>query len=132
MHILYTDGGSRGNPGASACAFLLYDADNKLVISGGEYLNENTNNYAEYQGLLHGIRAALENGVTDLKVFMDSELIVMQANGAYQVKHPVLKELYKQLKEMKPKFASIKFVHVPRAENKEADRLVNEILDANI
>lgn len=129
--IIYSDGGSRGNPGPAAYAFVIYDENKTEILKQGSgYLGENTNNFAEYEGILHGLKAAIEMGATEIKCYLDSELIVMQANGAYQVKHPVLKEKYKELKELKQKIASVKFIHVPRAENKLADKLVNECLDA--
>jgi ribonuclease HI len=129
-YVLYSDGGARSNPGPAACAAFLYDANGELVKAGGEYLGSNTNNYAEYRGLIFGLKMAKEQDIGNLKCHLDSELVVMQVNGAYRVKEPTLKELWQQVESLKAQFAEIKFVHVRREANKEADRMVNEILDA--
>lgn len=130
VYSLFTDGGARGNPGPSAAGALVFDQDNVLQNFTAEYLGEMTNNRAEYEALIRGLQLALKMKVENLNVFMDSELIVMQVNGAYQVKNAELKELYNKVKELKDKFSQIKFVHVRREKNKHADRLVNIVLDS--
>lgn len=129
-HILYTDGGSRGNPGPAAAAFVIFDESEKLVSLDSVYLGEQTNNMAEYEGLLLGLKAAKKQGIKDLKCYMDSELIIMQVNGAYRVKQKALKEKWDEVVALKESFESTKFIHVRREYNKFADKLVNVVLDA--
>lgn len=129
MFILHTDGGSRGNPGPAATGYLLYE-DGKLVDSGGDYLGTATNNFAEYTALISGLKMALKHDIQDLTCKLDSELVVNQLNGKYKVKHEAIKPLHAQVKELVVKFPKIVFTHVLRSENREADRIVNEVLDA--
>lgn len=126
---LYTDGGSRGNPGASAGAFVICKLDDNVVEKSGFYIGITTNNQAEYKALLSGIQRSAELGIRDLKVFMDSELIVKQLNGLYKIKNAELLPLYQQAKELADGFEDISFTHIPRALNSEADAEVNRILD---
>lgn len=129
IYHLYTDGGARGNPGPAATGAVLFDSENNLVEFDATYLGETTNNMAEYEALLLGLSIAIKNNVEELVCFLDSELIVMQVNGAYQVKNKALKEKYKKIKVLKESFKSIKFAHVRREKNKFADKLVNVVLD---
>lgn len=129
MFILHTDGGSRGNPGPAATGYLLYE-DGKLVDSSGDYLGTATNNFAEYTALISGLKMALKHGVTELTCKLDSELVVNQLNGKYKVKHEAIKPLHAAVKEQAAKFSKVVFTHVLRSENREADRVVNEVLDA--
>ncbi|MBI2592047.1 4a-hydroxytetrahydrobiopterin dehydratase [Candidatus Saccharibacteria bacterium] len=126
---LYTDGGSRGNPGVSAGAFVICKMDDNVVEKSGFYLGIMTNNQAEYQALLRGLQRSVELKIRRLKVFMDSELIIKQLNGLYKVKNKKLELLYRQVKELADGFEAILFTYVPRAHNKEADTEVNRILD---
>lgn len=126
---LFTDGGSRGNPGPSAIAYVICDLENNVVENYGEYLGHITNNQAEYQALLAGLKRAESLGVKKLIVHMDSELVVKQLNGLYKIKNQELKPLYEKSKNLEKAFADIKIVHVPRALNKLADKQVNKILD---
>lgn len=126
---LYSDGGSRGNPGHSAGAFLICKVDNNVVEKSGFYIGVTTNNQAEYQALLQGLKRSAELGVRKLNVFMDSELIVKQLNGLYKIKNKDLQPLYREIKDLAASFEKISFSHVPRALNKEADLEVNRILD---
>ncbi len=129
MFILHTDGGSRGNPGPAATGYLLYE-DGKLVDSSGDYLGTATNNFAEYTALISGLKMALKHDIQELTCKLDSELVVNQLNGKYKVKHEAIKPLHAQVKELAVKFPKITFTHVLRSENREADRIVNEVLDA--
>ena len=126
---LYSDGGSRGNPGPSAGAFLICKMDNNVVEKSGFYIGITTNNQAEYQALLKGLQRTQVLGIRKLNVFMDSELIVKQLNGLYKIKNKGLEPLYLQVKDLVAGFEEISFTHVPRALNKEADEEVNRILD---
>lgn len=128
---LFTDGGSRGNPGDAACAFFIFDED-KLVDFGGKYLGIVSNNVAEYNGLVLGLKAAQKLGVENLEVFMDSELIIKQIKGEYKVKSDDMKKEITKVMELNRGFKTITFAHVLRAENKFADKLVNAVLDSRI
>ena len=126
---LYTDGGSRGNPGPSAGAFLICKMDGNVVEKSGFYIGIATNNQAEYRALLKGLHRSQALGVRKLNVFMDSELIVKQLNRLYKIKNKDLKPLYQQIKKLEKFFEEVSFTHVPRLMNKEADSEVNRILD---
>lgn len=131
MLVINTDGGARGNPGPAAAAAVLSRGD-ALIAEVKQYLGDAcTNNFAEYQGLLLGLAKAQELGlaVEAIEVRMDSELVVKQMRGEYKVKDAGLKKEFAKARELLQDFADVRFVHVPREENKEADRLVNEVLD---
>lgn len=127
---LFTDGGSRGNPGPSALGYVILDMNDGIIKKESEFLGTTTNNQAEYQGLLSGLKDALSHGIKELEVYMDSELIIKQINGLYKIKNQDLLPIYKAVKEIAEKFDKITFTHVPRAMNSIADSLVNECLDS--
>ncbi len=127
--ILYADGGSRGNPGKSAGGAVLYDEKKKEIAYGGIYCGTQTNNFAEYAGMIHGLQLAIQNGITDLEVVLDSKLIVEQMSGNFKVKNANLKPSFEQAKILCEKFNSIRFRHVLRHKNKVADSIVNKVLD---
>ena len=126
---LFTDGGSRGNPGPSAIAFVICKMDDTVVEKSGEYIGITTNNQAEYQALKKGLSSAGRLGVKNLIVNMDSELVVKQINGLYKMKNADLKPHYEEVKQLAGQFTEITFQHVPRKLNAEADAEVNRILD---
>lgn len=132
--IVFSDGGSRGNPGPSACGYVITCEDNTLH-KDGVYLGINTNNYAEYMGVFHSLKWIIKNLIIDkdttIKYFLDSELLVKQLNGLYKVKSPNLKTIFLEIKKMIINIPSITFIHVYREKNKTADFLVNETLDEN-
>lgn len=127
--ILNTDGGARGNPGPGAIGVVIKNAKGEVVFELGRYLGVCTNNEAEYKALEAGMQSALEKKFADLTCNLDSELVVKQLNGEYKVKNDRLQILYKKIKELEKKFEKISYHHVPRAKNKEADALVNKVLD---
>ena len=129
---LYTDGGSRGNPGPAASGWVILNLQDKIIHESGYYLGQNTNNAAEYTALKKGLEDVLKMGVARLQVYMDSLLIVNQVKGTYKVKSPELLPIYQEVKALIGKFEHISFTHVPRALNKEADRMVNETLDREL
>lgn len=132
MLKLYCDGGSRGNPGKSACAYFVFE-DEKLLTFGCKYLGIQTNNYAEYNGLLLGLTSVIKEFKPDsLEVYLDSELVVKQINGLYKVENEVLKTLKGKIEEKKFLIANLKIIHVLREQNKFADKLVNICLDASM
>ena len=128
--VVHVDGGSRGNPGPAAAGAVLSTPDGEVVERASEYLGYATNNVAEYGGLLLGLRRAAELGADEVEVVNDSELVAKQVNGVYKVKHPDMKPLHAQALAALREFAGWKVRSVPRAQNKDADALVNEALDA--
>lgn len=126
---LFTDGGSRGNPGPSAIAYLICKMDDTVVEKSGSYIGVTTNNQAEYQALKAGLQAAHDLGVKQLIVNMDSELVIKQLNGLYKIKNQDLMPHYEHAKRLAGKFQEIIFQHVPRKLNAAADAEVNRILD---
>ena len=109
---------------------MLVDEDGTILREVGEYLGTATNNVAEWSALLAGLTAALELGVEDLVVRMDSELVVRQVSGVYRVKHPDLIPLHGKARQLLRRFRSVDVAHVPRKQNALADRVVNAVLDA--
>ena len=128
---MFADGGSRGNPGPAASGAVLFDESGVLLREVGTYLGVATNNVAEWTGLVTGLEAALDLGVDDLAVRLDSELVVKQISGAYRVKHEGLIPLHAKAKVLLRKFARVDVQHVRRKENAAADALVNQVLDAH-
>lgn len=129
MPVVYTDGGSRGNPGPSAAGYVLVDEQGEVVDQGGEYLGITTNNQAEYQGVRLGLEAALARGWQTIEVRVDSMLVVHQLNGVYKIKNRELWPVHELIRELIPQFDKVKFVHVPREMNRLADGMVNKVLD---
>jgi len=125
---LHTDGGSRGNPGPSAGGYVLHDKK-KLVDKGGAYIGIATCNEAEYYGLIQGIEAAVSYGATELQIFSDSKLLVMQVKGKWKAKKSRLKILLENVIEALQPF-KFSINHVRRDKNAEADAAVNEVLDS--
>jgi len=134
--FVYSDGGSRGNPGHAACAFVVYNKENEQIFSDGRYLDITTNNQAEYQGVLMALKYLENKFGNDLKtpleihIFLDSKLIVEQMNGNYKIKSEELKPIYWQIRELIMKLGSrITFEHIPREKNHVADKIVNITID---
>ncbi len=126
---IYTDGGSRGNPGDSACAYVICDLGDNVVEKSGYYMGMATNNQAEYYGMIKGLERARELGIDKITLFSDSQLVVNQMSGVYKVKNQELAPLNQQLKRLADSFEKITFTYVPRELNKTADQEVNRILD---
>ncbi len=126
---LFADGGSRGNPGPAASGAVLLDSAGELVEEIGAYLGVATNNVAEWTALVIGLEAAGKRGIRRLRVRLDSELVVKQLRGEYRVKHVDLQPLYQRARRLLRDFAEVDIEHVPREQNKRADRLVNRVLD---
>jgi ribonuclease HI len=126
---LYTDGGSRNNPGDSACAFVICKLDDTVVEKSGYYMGIATNNQAEYYGQIKGLERCRDLGIDRVRLFSDSQLVVNQMNGFYKVKNQELAPLHQRLKELADSFEKVSFTYIPRALNAESDREVNRILD---
>jgi ribonuclease HI len=127
--IVHVDGGARGNPGPAAAACVISTPEGVLLSEDAELLGEVTNNVAEYRALLLGLARARELGVDEIEVVGDSQLIAKQVNGQYKVKHAAMKPLYLDAMAALRGFASWSIRTVPRAQNAEADSLVNAALD---
>lgn len=127
--IIYSDGGSRGNPGPSAAGFVIMSREGEVVAEGGAYLGVTTNNVAEYQAVYLGLEKAQELGYTHVDFRMDSQLVARQLNGEYKTKHSELLPIYKRILELVGQFESVTFTHVLREYNQLADGVVNKLLD---
>lgn len=127
---LFTDGGSRGNPGQAAIAAILEDPVKGVVLNQlYERIGVETNNVAEYRALIEGLKMALSYQPNRLICHLDSELVVKQVRGEYQVKMATLKPFVDEIRELSQELADIVFVHIPRGDNYRADALVNKALD---
>jgi ribonuclease HI len=129
--VVHVDGGARGNPGPAAAAAVLTDPETGQVVDEATaYLGHATNNVAEYRGLLLGLARASALGAEAVEVVNDAELIAKQVAGEYKVKHPDMKALHAEALTALASFASWSIRSVPRAQNADADALVNQALDA--
>lgn len=133
--IVYTDGGARGNPGPAAIGVVIKDVSGRVIKSYGEAIGEATNNEAEYRAVIFAL-AKLKALVGKKKIAgllievnLDSELVAKQLNGEYKIEEERLFPLFIKIWNLKMDFGEVRFRHVPREKNKEADRLVNEALD---
>lgn len=124
------DGGARGNPGPAAYGVVIRDAKGAVIAELSDYLGLQTNNYAEYSGLLAALEFAVREKHLSLKVLSDSELLVRQMQGRYKVKSPGLIDLYDRARALVRKLDHFSIDHVLRQYNKEADALVNQVLDS--
>jgi len=129
---LYCDGGARGNPGPAGAAAVFFDIHHHPLGEIKEFLGRTTNNVAEYQGILLGLKLARSHGIQVLKVRLDSELIVEQIKGHYRVRHPGLRPLWEEVRMLLKTFSQWEVVHIPRSENSAADRLVNLAIDQGV
>ena len=127
---IHVDGGARGNPGPAAAASVITGAGGEVLDQAMEVLGTQTNNVAEYRGLLLGLRRAAGLGATEVDVVNDSELVAKQVNGAYKVKHEAMKPLFIEAQELLREFERWSMRSVPRAQSADADALVNQALDA--
>ena len=127
--IAHCDGGSRGNPGPSGYGAVIEDANGRVVAELSEYLGIQTNNFAEYSGLLAVLRWAVENKAKRLRVVSDSELMVKQMQVLYKVRSPILRPLWEEARRLSRGLEHFDMRHTLRGGNKQADRLANEAMD---
>jgi len=127
--VAHSDGGARGNPGPAGYGVVIKDESGRKVAALSEYLGHQTNNFAEYQGLIAALEYALEHGPKALKVISDSELLVRQIKGIYKVKNAILQDLHARAKELIAQLDWFSIGHALREHNQEADRLANEAMD---
>lgn len=131
MHFkMYTDGGARGNPGAAAIGYVIYDQSNRVIIKGSKYIGKTTNNVAEYMGLYVGVLKLKELECTKVDIYLDSELVVKQMQGKYKIKN---QDLIKIQSKIVSSLVGIEWTisWIPREKNSVADALVNQELDRN-
>jgi len=127
--VVNIDGGARGNPGPAGYGVVIEDESGKRIDSLSEYLGAQTNNFAEYSGLIAALEYGLKHGYTAIKVRSDSELLVKQIKGEYKVRSEALVDIYREAKDLIRKYKSFQIRHVYREQNREADRLANLAMD---
>jgi ribonuclease HI len=127
--IAHSDGGARGNPGPAGYGVVIKDESGKKVAALSEYLGHQTNNFAEYQGLIAALEYALAHGPKALKLISDSELLVRQIKGIYKVKNSTLKDLHMRASQLIAQMEWFSIDHALREHNQDADRLANEAMD---
>ena len=130
--FLYTDGGSRGNPGPSATGIVIKNENGDVLANYGEYLGEQTNNYAEYMAAISALLKAKEIGAEEVELIVDSKLVCEQLNRNWKVKHPNIQPLFIKAWNAMQAFKRVTIKHTLREGNKEADAEVNKILDAHV
>ncbi len=123
--IIHADGVSRGNPGPAAIGATIEDEGGRLVASISQRIGRTTNNQAEYRALIAALKEALKLGVSEAGIHLDSELVVKQVTGRYRVKNTALKPLYSEVKRLLGRLRGFTVTHVPRQQNREADKLAN-------
>lgn len=128
--VLHIDGAARGNPGPAGIGVVMWDEAGDFREEHQAYIGEATNNVAEYEALLFGLRKARELGYAAVKVFSDSELLVRQVRGEYRVRHPRLRECYDQVQNLLRSFDAVEIAHVRREMNARADLLANRAIEA--
>ncbi len=128
---IFSDGGARGNPGQAAIAFLAFSAEGQLLKKHSSYIGYRTNNQAEYEALIAGLKFALSAGAEEVSCFLDSQLVTKQLNGEYAVRNFELKKLWIKTQNLKKELSTVHFTNVPRNNPRieKADQLLNETLD---
>lgn len=127
--IIFTDGGSRNNPGPAATGVVIKNEAGKILAAYGEYIGIQTNNTAEYAAVISALKKARELGADTVECYMDSLLVVEQMNRRWKVKEPHLQKLFVQTWNAAAQFKKVTFRHIRREKNKEADAEVNKALD---
>lgn len=129
---IYSDGASRGNPGPSGAGAVIARTDGSILERLGKYLGKQTNNHAEYMGVIIGLRRAKELGAREVEVYADSQLMIRQLGGQYRLKSPTLKPLFDEAMAMLKGFARVRLVHIPREMNGDADEMSNRAIDERL
>lgn len=127
--IIHTDGGARGNPGPAGIGVYIQDEQGKVVLEHARYVGETTNNQAEYLAVIDALEHAKQHGGEDLDFYLDSELVVRQLNRQYKVRDADLAPLFMKIWNLSIGFKKVKYTHVRRELNVDADRLVNQAID---
>ncbi len=131
---IYTDGGSRGNPGPAGLGVAIHavhtdGSEGETIATVHEYLGKTTNNQAEYMAIIRGLEKAKALGADEVEMLMDSELAVKQLNGQYRVKNPELGKRFMEVHNLRQQFSKVTFRHIRREKNTEADALANAAMD---
>ncbi len=129
--MVYSDGGSRGNPGLAAAAFLILTEKGQILKATAHFLGNRTNNQAEYEALIAALETVASIGTEEVHCYLDSELVAKHLNGEYRVKNVELRKLWNKIQELRLHFKEVRFLNVPRTDRyiQRADALVNEALD---
>jgi ribonuclease HI len=127
---IYTDGGARGNPGPAGIGIVFYDQKKRLIEKYSQAIGEKTNNQAEYEAVIFALKKAKKIKFKNVECFSESELIVNQLSHKYKIKDKNLQPLFIQVWNLMIDFDKISFHHIPREQNKEADKLVNQVLNS--
>jgi ribonuclease HI len=132
--VVFTDGGSRGNPGPAALGVFIQTEDGKELASIGKRLGETTNNVAEYSAIVEAFNWLLDNklklAIEEIHFYMDSQLAYSQLNGLYKIKNPQIREFVFEIRQKEAELGiPITYTHIPREQNKKADFMVNQALD---
>ncbi|MDO4874138.1 MAG: ribonuclease HI family protein [Candidatus Gracilibacteria bacterium] len=128
--LLFTDGGSRGNPGPAGCGIFIADENMNPLKKGYRFLGETTNNIAEYTAIKIGIEKCIEMGATEIEVRADSKLAIEQLSGNFKIKNENLRRIFLEIQDILADWdGKITYIHIPREQNKEADRLSNVAMD---
>jgi probable phosphoglycerate mutase len=128
-HTAHVDGGARGNPGPAGYGVVIHDPQGHKIAELSQYLGHQTNNYAEYNGLLAALHYAIAHKIHALKIVSDSELIVRQMKGIYKVRHPELRRLFEEAQQLTAQIEHVEIRHALREHNQTADRLANQAMD---
>ncbi len=129
---VFSDGAARGNPGPAGAGAVVAAEDGRILDRLGRYLGEQTNNFAEYHGLLLGLRRALELGAREVEVYADSQLMIRQLGGQYRVRNAGLRPLFDQALSLLRRFRRFELHHIPREQNAEADEMSNRAIDERL
>jgi ribonuclease HI len=129
---VYSDGAARGNPGPAGAGAVVTDASGKVLAELGKYLGRQTNNHAEYMGLILGLEHAKTMGANEVHVFADSQLLIRQLEGKYKVKSETLRPLFERARALVQGFARVRLQHIPREENSAADEMSNRAIDERL
>jgi ribonuclease HI len=129
--MVFSDGGARGNPGPAAVAFIIQSEDGQELRRASHYIGRSTNNQAEYRALIAALQAAISLNADELFCHLDSELVTKQLTGEFKVKNQELRQLWRNVRDLKKRFKEVRFVNVPRtlSQIQEVDTLVNQKLD---
>ncbi len=127
---IYTDGGSRGNPGTAGIGIIGYNENNDIVFKISQYIGKQTNNVSEYKALVRALEIVVEKEIKDIEIFMDSQLVVRQIKGEYKVRNERMKPFYEMAISLIRNIDNFNINHVKRSENSEADKLANEAMDS--
>lgn len=127
--VILTDGAARGNPGPAGAGWVLRGENGEILQEGGQFLGRRTNNEAEYEAVVGGLKAAVQLGVRDVVLCSDSELVVRQINGKYRIKNERLLPIHQAARELIQQFRRFDIRHVPREQNADADRCANRAID---